>query len=158
MRIIDILIIIISILVVLPILLTLIPTGQMHFMIVSGNSMEPTISKDDIVLVVPIDYNDIDIGDIISYKYILEEGQQIIITHRVVYFNEQGFRTQGDAYLEQDKYTVPPEDVIGIMKLKIPYVGFLVHFARTTKGIMLMVILPAILLIIDEAKGMIKGV
>lgn len=151
----DALLMLLLIIIILPIALTMVPTGHIHFMAVSGNSMEPTIMKEDIILVLPVNTAKIDVGDIISYNH-LQGEQQIIITHRLVEITSEGFRTKGDAFDEPDHYIVAPEDVIGVMKLKIPYVGFLVHFARTTQGLMLLVVLPAILLILDEMKGFIK--
>lgn len=156
MKKIDVLVILVFSIIVLPIMLTMMPTGQVHFMAVSGGSMEPTITKDDIILALPVNTEKLGIGDIISYKH-LQGEQQIIITHRIVGITYEGIKTKGDAYDVPDSYMVVPEDVIGVMKLKIPYVGFLVHFARTTQGLMALVVLPAVLLIVQEMKGLIKG-
>lgn len=90
------------------------------------------------------------VGDIISYYYTFDENQRFIVTHRVVSVIKEGYRTKGDAYTVPDNFIVDPEDVIGIMHFKIPYIGALVHFAITAEGLLTLLILPAIILILQE--------
>lgn len=138
----------------MPIILTMIPTGPVKFMTVTGNSMVPTITESDIVVVNKLDTRP-DIGDIISFKHVFEvdgKNQTLIVTHRVVKAVDGGYITQGDAYSKPDGFTVSPEDVIGTLFFKIPYIGIPVHFARTGMGLITLVILPALILIVQEIR------
>ncbi len=142
-------ILVLLIIVVIPIVCTKVPTGPVKFMTVTGCSMEPTITESDIVVVNTVNTQP-NVGDIVSYRHIFGENQRYIVTHRVVEVVNEGYITQGDAYSRPDGYTVAPEDVVGVLLFKIPYVGVLVHFAATIGGLLTLVILPAAILIFQE--------
>lgn len=154
MKLTDVLTTIFIIIVIIPIIATIVPTGPVHFMTVTGSSMKPTITENDIIVVIPIKKQPV-IGDIISYHHKFEENQTFVITHRIVAVVKGGYRTKGDAYTKPDSYTVATEDLIGIMRFKIPYLGALVHFAGTSKGLLTLVIFPAMILIIQELREII---
>jgi signal peptidase I len=139
------------ILIILPIFATMVPTGPVKFQTVTGSSMEPTITSSDIV-VVDTANTEPAVGDIVSYRYQLPGSQIVSITHRVVKVVKEGYITKGDAYTVPDNYVVAPEDVMGIMFFKIPFIGAIVHFARTKTGLLAFVILPAVILIIQELR------
>lgn len=143
------------IVVIVPMVATMIPTSSVKFMTVTGTSMEPTITASDII-VVDITKTQPVVGDIVSYHHTFEENQKFIVTHRVVEVEKGKYITKGDAYTKADGYTVTPEDVIGIMRFKIPYLGGLVHFAGTSKGLLTLVILPALILIVQELREIIR--
>jgi len=137
-------------LILLPIFVTSIPTGPLHFMTVSGTSMEPAITANDIVVVIPA-ITQPSVGNIITYRHHFQSDEGSTITHRVVRVVKEGYITKGDANEVPDG-VVAPEDVIGIMVFKIPFIGALVHFARTPIGYLTIVIFPSIILIIHEIR------
>ncbi len=143
-------ILVLLILVAMPIICTLIPTGSVKFMTVAGSSMEPTITESDVVVVNTLKTQPA-VGDIVSYRHTFDGNHTYIVTHRVVKIADEGYITQGDAYAKPDGYTVAPEDVVGVLLFKIPYIGALVHFAGTLTGLLTLVILPAAVLIMQEA-------
>lgn len=53
--------------------------GGYKFMIVSSGSMEPTLPVGSLVIVTPCDYDDLKLGDIVTF-----EGNGINFTHRIV--------------------------------------------------------------------------
>jgi signal peptidase len=125
-------------------------------MTVVGTSMEPTITSSDIIVVTPVD-RDLAVGDIISYRYQFEDMQYTsIVTHRIVGLENGGYRTKGDAYTKADVYIVAPEDVIGIMHFRIPYIGLLVQFANTAIGLVATVIAPAVIIITLEIRNILR--
>lgn len=134
---------------ILLILSTMIPTGSVQLMTVTGSSMEPTITARDVILVDTTEKQPV-IGDIVSYHHTFEENERLIVTHRIVGIEKGSYRTKGDAYADPDGYMVSPEDVVGVMLFKIPYFGSLIHFAGTSKGFLTLVIFPASILIIQE--------
>jgi len=147
---------ILLIIILAPIIGTMVPTGSVHFMTVTGSSMEPTISASDIIVVAPLDSRDPALGDIITYYHFFDGiPQPAVITHRVVGLANGGYRTKGDAYTDADDYTVAPGDVIGIMRFRFPYLGALVHFAGTAAGLVVLVIAPAVVIIVLEIRKII---
>lgn len=149
MKIIENIILSLLIIGIILILSTRIPIGSVQLMTVTGNSMEPTITARDVILVDTAETQPV-IGDIVSYYYTFEENERLIVTHRIVGIEKWGYRTKGDAYADPDDYTVFPEDVVGVMLFRIPYFGSLIHFAGTSKGFLTLVIFPASILIIQE--------
>lgn len=148
---------ILFIIIIMPLIGVIVPTGSVHFMTISGVSMEPTISESDIIIVTHVDTSQLVVGDIISYRHLFENGQRpATITHRIVGMANGGYRTKGDSHAQADEYTVAPEDVVGIMQFKIPYLGMLVHFADTAAGLVTLVLAPALLIIGAEVHKIMK--
>jgi signal peptidase len=123
--------------------------------IVLGGSMEPTIHVGSIVIVRKVKPEDVKVGDIIAFK----TGESKTI-HRVIDKVVEGgsfyFRTKGDANEDPDPWIVRPEDVLGKLQLTIPYYGYLIWFARTPFGIILFILVPAIILIANEVRSILK--
>lgn len=153
----DIVMIFLVLIVSLPIVATMIPTGPFNFMMVSGTSMEPTITENDIIVVKETDNGIAKVGDIISYSHFFEDAdKRVIVTHRIVEIAEEGYITRGDAYEMADNYIVNPENVRGIMQLKIPYLGGVAKFAAKPTGLIILVIVPALIYIASEIYSMIE--
>ena len=90
---------------------------------ISSGSMTPLIGVGDVVIVdQDIDYKNLEVGDIIAYRY-----NKIIIVHRlcdiVVSGNEYFFYTKGDANTDVDNYIIYPNTIIGKVTSKVPYIG-----------------------------------
>ena len=89
---------------------------------VASGSMEPKISKGDVVII-DKNYNEIKTGDVLAYKH---DGKVII--HRIYRIvdnnNEYYIYTKGDANNDYDKYKITEDMFLGIVKLKIPFVGY----------------------------------
>ena len=89
---------------------------------VASGSMEPEISKGDIVIV-DKNYNEINVGDVLAYKH----DQKVIIhrVYRIIKTNDEYFiYTKGDANNDYDKYKITEDLFIGIVKIKIPLIGY----------------------------------
>lgn len=90
--------------------------------VVISESMEPTIKKNDIIIVKRSDrYN---IGDIITY--IREDG--LSITHRIISSNPDGYILKGDANSEQDSGIITYDQIVGKVIILIPYNGDWISF------------------------------
>ena len=123
--------------------------------VVMGGSMEPTIHVGSIVIIRRVKPEDVKVGDIIAFK----TGESKTI-HRVIEKVVEGdtfyFRTKGDANEDPDPWIIKPEDVIGELHLTIPYYGYLIWFAQTPFGIVLFILVPAIILIANEIRNILK--
>jgi signal peptidase len=109
--------------------------------VVKGESMKPTLSINDVVIIGPAE-GKIKPGTIVSYKL----GEEFVI-HRVVSVEEGMVLTKGDANEEPDAWALPISNVQGVFLCKIPYLGFLSAFVRTPVGWGVLILLPAVLLV-----------
>lgn len=90
------------------------------------SSMEPAMPPGTLVVVRPVDPDDISVGSVITYQ--LESGKPAVVTHRVVSTGltaggEQVFTTQGDANESPDVDPVRPVQVRGERVYYVPHVG-----------------------------------
>ena len=118
--------------------------------IVQSGSMAPTINAGD-VIVCRAPNGPLQPGDIITYQY-----ENKIITHRIIEVLPEGLRTKGDANAEPDPWIVPQGAVRRVAWLRIRYLGFLLAYIKTKEGWFVAVILPAILIILNEAMVIVR--
>lgn len=109
--------------------------------IVISNSMEPFLSKGDLVIYKRVDPAVIDIGDVIAFKTQLPSSSLPDVTmHRVIDIVKKDgmtyFVTKGDNVDSKDATVVSPRDVIGLYQAKIPYVGYAFLFIRSPLGML----------------------
>lgn len=93
---------------------------------VMSNSMVPEFARGYVVITKKInekDIKNIKVGDILEYKL-----NQSVVIHRIINIeDEKGsliFTTQGDNNNAPDIKKVEQNQIIGIVKFKIPYVGY----------------------------------
>ncbi len=117
------------------------------FAVLSG-SMQPTLRVGDLVLEKRTAGTDIHVGDIVTFRS--PEDADKLITHRVrrVVIGDGIVRvtTKGDANLSVERWTIPVDGTVGRAIGRVPKVGYLLVWARTTPGRLLLIALPACLL------------
>ena len=102
--------------------------------VVSG-SMVPTLRPGDVLVVSPVKAGDV--GKLAPGKVILVSdpahlGQ--LLSHRLVGFTTDGnLITKGDANAVRDGRPVPPSDVRGVARLRVPWIGTPKVWARDRK-------------------------
>ena len=132
--------------------------GGIKVKIVKSGSMEPTIKTGGIVIIKPESmYN---VGDVVTFG--ADTKTQIPTTHRIVATEGQGsgqmFQTKGDANNAADPTPTSVKDVHGKVILTVPYAGYVLDFARKPSGFALLVGVPALLIILEEAGKIVKEV
>ena len=121
-------------------------------MTVQSGSMSPAIKMGSVVMVKPID--DYKIGDVITFGQLTKTKSPT--THRIydikVVDNTPVYVTKGDANNASDQREISKREIIGKTLISVPYAGFAVDAARKPIGFMLIIIIPAGLIIFDEAR------
>ncbi|KAA1424122.1 signal peptidase I [Nocardioides antri] len=90
------------------------------------SSMEPGMPAGSLVVVKPVEPDQLGVGTVITYQ--LESGKADVVTHRVVAVEnaingEQTFITQGDANNVADPEPVRPVQIKGERWYAMPYLG-----------------------------------
>lgn len=129
--------------------------SDIRFLTVTGDSMNPGITNNDILIVTPTDVKFLEIGDIVTYKLDMG-GKGYLFTHRIVDINNGVIKTKGDNMPEEDAYDIMTKDVVGRVVGQIPYIGFLVRSVHTAVGYLALILIPSIILIIKEIKKIMR--
>lgn len=128
-------------------------TGNYQVKVVLSGSMEPAIKTGSIVVIKPKDSYRVD--DIITFGK--DTKIEVPTTHRIISDRvENGmfvYTTKGDANEDTDFREVRESDVNGRVLFSVPYIGYLLDFARKPVGFVLLIIIPASVVVIDEAKS-----
>lgn len=124
-------------------------TGEYKSFVVQSGSMEPSIMTGDIIIIQPKE--EYFINDTITF---IDSGERIV-THRItlVEGNDKSnfsYSTKGDANRVGDEDNVNYENVLGKVILVLPRLGFLVSFSKTNQGLIVMVLIPVIILALDQ--------
>lgn len=126
--------------------------GGVKIFVVRSGSMEPTIKTGSIV--VDKNYNNYNVGEIVTFRN--AENSKETITHRIVSEQCQGavclFGTKGDANDGKDSGGILQDSIIGKVLIAIPYLGYVVGFAQTLPGLIILIVIPATLIISEEIK------
>jgi len=133
----------------------LIPTAfSGSLAIVRSSSMEPAMRAGALAVMLPVDTEDVKVGDIITFDPPWDSRPDVTVSHRVigVYHNEDiYFDTKGDATEDSDPYYVPAQSVQGRVLLSVPYLGYaansIVGYVRTWLGFVTLVCIPMAVLI-----------
>lgn len=126
--------------------------GKTKPLIVLTDSMEPTIKSGDLILIREVDFDDVEEGDIISY-FESETQRTTTVTHRVIEIiyddngNKLEFVTQGDANNIEDSDHVTRGKLIGVYKTRIPVLGNVAIFLKSTPGLIVAILVPLGLLV-----------
>jgi signal peptidase len=127
--------------------------GNIEMKIVKSGSMEPAIPTGSMVVVKPQSLYHV--GDVITFG--ADSKTQIPTTHRIIAHNDDGtFTVKGDANEDPDTNPVQRKDIIGKVAFSLPYVGYVLDFARQPIGFALLIAIPAGLVILEEVLTIFK--
>ncbi|MHC1611418.1 MAG: signal peptidase I [Candidatus Methanospirareceae archaeon] len=111
--------------------------------VIVSDSMKPTLERGDVAFIHKVDPGTIKVGDVVAVwvptKYRNEYKYPPRIIHRVTEIKEiRGvtyIETKGDNSDKEDIFRTPLRNVIGVYSgFKIPYIGLIFLFARSTIG------------------------
>lgn len=120
-------------------------TGSTPYTILTS-SMEPSMPPGTLVIVKPIDPQEIKIGTVVTYQ--LYSGEKDVVTHRVLEIQaptlpggDPSFITKGDANSEPDAKPVMAVQVRGAVWYSVPWVGWVNNIVN---GDMRAVVIPIV--------------
>ncbi len=120
-------------------------------MVVTSGSMRPTINQGDALIVRPASSESIQVGDIITFQTF---GKRNLTTHRVLSIREISglpwYQTKGDSNNTPDQDLTPYGAVFGKVRMVLPRVGYLLGFAATPSGALLIISLPLFIMLVQE--------
>lgn len=129
--------------------------GNYKIFTVQSGSMEPAIHTGSLIFVKPV--SDYKIGDVITKK---TSDPKVSVTHRIVETKERdgkiSYITKGDANDGQDMEDASKNQIIGKVIAVLPFLGYPVGYAKTTPGLIILIVIPAVIIIYDEMNK-IKG-
>jgi signal peptidase I len=121
--------------------------GFQVYAVLSG-SMEPTYHVGSLIYVKSVDTDDIQVGDAITFM--LDENT--LATHRVTQVIEDSssvsFKTKGDANNNEDAEAVSAQNVLGVPKFSIPYLGYVANYIQNPPGTYIAIAGVCVLLIL----------
>ena len=106
------------------------PLGFGMTVVLSG-SMEPELSVDDLLIVVPADTYEV--GDVVVFQ-----NQRTAIVHRIVAINGEEIITRGDANTSDDE-PITSANIKGRVVCAIPFVGLIINLIKTPVGTILLI-------------------
>ena len=123
--------------------------NNIQIKIVESGSMEPSILTGSLVVIRP--QTSYGAGDVVTFE---SASADVPTTHRIIGVREAAgqtfFMTKGDANEEADTQEAALSSVIGEVLVAVPYVGFVLDFARQPLGFLFLIVLPALLIIFGE--------
>jgi len=119
-----------------------------HAYIVYGGSMTPSLKLGSVAVAKPVSPEELEVGDVIARHWSADSSP---VLHRIVDITiddgQRLFVTQGDQNGQPDSVPAFLEGKGDKIIYTVPYVGFLLHFARTTAGLVSLIAVPAALLL-----------
>ena len=127
-------------------------------MIVETDSMAPTFSAGDLILIRKTDPASLKEGDIITFHTIIE-NQYALNTHRIDSIVEQnGMRsyiTKGDNNDIPDTHVIADGDIVGKYVGKVSGLGKVMKFLSSSVGFLVVIVLPLLLFFIYQIYNLI---
>lgn len=129
---------------------SLVPVSGVKVKVVKSGSMEPAIHTGGIVVDMPA--SEYHVGDVVTFG--ADTKTQIPTTHRIVAIeqvdNNLIFTTKGDANDAPDNGKIRLADIHGKVIFTVPYVGYVLDFAKQPLGFFSLIGVPVLLIIFDE--------
>ena len=127
---------------------TLMNTAGYHPLTVLSGSMEPAIRTGDLIVDQTISPLRAQPGDVVTFSDPVQKSRTL--THRVVRRRLQGtavhFVTRGDANTGVERWTVPADGKIGIVRMNVWKAGYVLAWTRTPTGRIGLIVFPVLFL------------
>jgi signal peptidase len=121
---------------------------------VAGRSMEPAVRRGDVVVAAPLARRQnraaVRAGEVVLVRRHRDRGA--LLTHRVVAVRADGsVITRGDANTADDTSAVPEDEIVGVVRWVVPFVGHLALLADSPQPLDLTIAAGTLLALIGAA-------
>ncbi|MBQ3584609.1 MAG: signal peptidase I [Lachnospiraceae bacterium] len=129
-----------------------------HFLRILSNSMEPTLDVNTCIIVKEVEEDELEVGDIITFRSRETEIYGNYNTHRIYEIiideetGEREYITKGDLFEYPDRLHLKYDDIIGKYQRNIPYsnkISILVEKLSNNKIYFVVVIFPLVLCLLS---------
>jgi signal peptidase len=124
--------------------------GNYKIFAVQSGSMEPAIKTASIVIIKP--FNNYQKGDVITVQD--PANPKNTLTHRIFEVKENNgsvsYITKGDANNAPDIEDRLKSNILGKVVFSVPLLGYPIGFAKTSSGLIILIIVPATIIIYSE--------
>lgn len=132
--------------------------GKLEVKIVQSGSMEPTIKVGSLVVIKPA--GSYQVGDVVTFGK--DNKKEVPTTHRIVADRvENGtllFTTKGDANEDNDTKEIRRNEIIGKVIFSVPFLGYIIDFAKQPVGFAILIGLPALYIAYDEVTKIVREI
>ena len=124
-------------------------SGANGYAVVS-DSMKDTLNKGDVVFVRAVEFDSLEVGDVVTVKV----GDKGYFTHRIVEIDYENdtVLTRGDANPSVDPKETDGEMIVGKMWYKLPFIGYLsIWFSGKSaiKGVIILAVIASVLVAVN---------
>ena len=127
-------------------------------MVVESDSMAPTFSKGDLIVIKKCDTASLNEGDIITFHTILN-NEYALNTHRIESIAEmngaRSYVTKGDNNDIADTHVIADGDIVGKYVTRVPGLGKVMNFLSGSVGFLVLIVLPLLLFFIYQVYNLI---
>lgn len=127
-------------------------------MVVESDSMAPTFSKGDLIVIKKCDTASLNEGDIITFHTIIN-NEYALNTHRIESIAEmngaRSYVTKGDNNDIADTHVIADGDIVGKYVTRVPGLGKVMNFLSGSVGFLVLIVLPLLLFFIYQVYNLI---
>ncbi len=126
--------------------------------VIASGSMGPAIPAGSIIISRPVAPATLAVGDVITFR---RSEARVSVTHRIVAVREErgqrAFVLKGDANHSPDPNEVTFDGQVDKVVATVPHIGCVIGFSRSTQGLLVLVLAPALGLGLLQLLSMGKG-
>lgn len=119
-----------------------------RFFVVLSDSMVPIFETGDLIIAKEVETDTLQEGDIITFHFTNGE----VVTHKIYDIttidDKRAFITKGDNNEEIDEQYIFADQVIGKYSMKIPKLGLIIDFFKSTIGFIIFIAIPLFIVIV----------
>ena len=120
---------------------------------VQSDSMSPTFSKGDLIIIQTCDTSKLEVGDIVTFHTLID-NEYALNTHRIAAIDEvngmRSFTTKGDNNDVADTHIISDGDIVGKYVFALPQMGKVMDFLSSSVGFLVVIVLPMLLFFIYQ--------
>ena len=127
--------------------------GGVAPLVVKSDSMKPTFSAGDLIIIKKCNKDNLKVGDIVTFHTIIE-NEYALNTHRITEIDEingvRSYTTKGDNNAVSDVRFISDGDIVGQYVFSLPKFGKVMDFLSGSVGFLLIIVLPMVLFLIYQ--------